>query len=425
MGFARNYLAKRARIFRRDIPFEGILPQIIAVIPCFSEPGITDTLFSLKAASSEHHSVEVIVVVNWPEDAGREAALLNHKIFIELQEWAEAHSCSSFRVYPVCCGDLPAGESGAGPARRTGMDLAAARFNMDNNSRGVIISTDADVLFDSNYISEISGCFADKRVNTASVYFEHPLEGVDYPSSVYEAIAQYELYLRCYVQSLRLAGHPHAFHTIGSSFAVRASAYVKQGGMNSRKAGEDFYFLQKMMLLGGYTEINSTRVIPSPRISGRVPFGTGPAVKRLSAPGAALQEMYNHGAFNDIALFLEKRELFFEAGKDECRNIVMGLPESVSSYLTENGFMEAVAEMRGNSASCSTFVKRFFAWMNGFRMLKFLNHAHNRYYEKIPVTVAAAVLAEKYGIKASPDEGAARLLNIFRNIQRGEERFLE
>ena len=422
MGFARNYLAKCAPGY---IPFEDRSPHIIVVVPCFSEPGITDTLLSLKAASSGDHPVEVIVVVNWPEDAGREEALLNHKIFIELQEWAEARSCSSFWVYPLCYGDLPARESGAGPARRIGMDLAVARFNMDNNSGGVIISTDADSLFDSNYISEISRCFADKRVNTASIYFEHPLEGDEHHPSVYEAIAQYELYLRCYVESLRSAGHPHAFHTIGSSFAVRASAYVKQGGMNNRKAGEDFYFLQKMMLLGGYSEINSTRVIPSPRISGRVPFGTGPAVRRLSAPGAQLQQMYNYGAFNDISLLLEKREHFFETGKAECRNIVKGLPESVRSYLTENGFMEVVEEMRGNSASCTTFVKRFFAWFNGFRVLKFLNHAHNRYYEKIPVTVAAAVLAERYGIKTSPDEGAARLLNVFRNIQRDKERFLE
>ena len=37
--------------------------------------------------------------------------------------------------------------------------------------------------------------------------------------------------------------------------AVRADAYLRQGGMNRRKAGEDFYFLNKFMVLGGYGEM--------------------------------------------------------------------------------------------------------------------------------------------------------------------------
>ena len=71
---------------------------------------------------------------------------------------------------------------------------------------------------------------------------------------------------------------PFAFHTIGSSMAVRASSYMRQGGMNKRKAGEDFYFQQKIIPLCGFTECNSTVVYPSPRPSYRVPFGTGRAM---------------------------------------------------------------------------------------------------------------------------------------------------
>ena len=83
-----------------------------------------------------------------------------------------------------------------------------------------------------------------------SIYFEHPLHGPLEPK-VYEAIAAYELHLRYYVQALRYAAFPYAHHTIGSSMAVRADAYAKQGGMNKRQAGEDFYFLHKIIPLGG------------------------------------------------------------------------------------------------------------------------------------------------------------------------------
>src|SRR4029434_9989987 len=95
---------------------------------------------------------------------------------------------------------------------------------------------------------------------------------------IYKAIAAYELHLRYYLQALRTAGFPHGYHTIGSSMAVRARTYMEQGGMNRRQAGEDFYFLHKLIPLGGFTELNSTTVYPLPRPSNRVPFGTGRAV---------------------------------------------------------------------------------------------------------------------------------------------------
>src|SRR5439155_23761617 len=61
--------------------------------------------------------------------------------------------------------------------------------------------------------------------------------------------------------------------------AVGADSYRNQGGMNKRKAGEDFYFLHKVIPLGGFTDLTGTTVIPSARPSDRVPVGTGKAVR--------------------------------------------------------------------------------------------------------------------------------------------------
>ena len=73
---------------------------------------------------------------------------------------------------------------------------------------------------------------------------------------------------------MKYSNLPYSFHTIGSAFALTASAYTRQGGMNRRKAGEDFYFINKLIKGEIFGEINDTKVIPSPRISDRVPFGT-------------------------------------------------------------------------------------------------------------------------------------------------------
>jgi hypothetical protein len=137
----------------------------------------------------------------------------------------------------------------------------------------VIACFDADCTCDPNYLAATENFFQSQpSAPGASIYFEHPLDGENR-----EPIALYELHLRYYVEALRYAGFPHAYHTIGSSMAARADPYFKQGGMNKRKAGEDFYFLHKIIPLGGFGEINDTRVIPSPRASHRVPFGTGRA----------------------------------------------------------------------------------------------------------------------------------------------------
>ena len=60
--------------------------------------------------------------------------------------------------------------------------------------------------------------------------------------------------------------------------AVRAHAYARQGGMNRRQAGEDFYFMQKLVDGEQVENIAEATVFPSARLSHRVPFGTGKAL---------------------------------------------------------------------------------------------------------------------------------------------------
>ncbi len=134
-------------------------------------------------------------------------------------------------------------------------------------------------------------------------------QGDDFPEDIYRYITLYELHLRYYIQGLRYSGFPYAFHTVGSAIAVKAFQYVKAGGMNRRQAGEDFYFVQKLVPLGGYFALNSTTVYPSPRESFRVPFGTGAAISRLmNNPGEEFLT-YNFEAFREL------RSLFTTAGK--------------------------------------------------------------------------------------------------------------
>ena len=271
MGFAAQYLAKN-RLFgdfisqspRQDLKY-------IVVIPSYNEDRITETLHSLWKAKRPQGSIEVITVINASEATPEDIRENNRRSLREIEEWRSIYADEDFKVYPVQSPDLPAKDFGAGLARKIGMDEATSRFEKLGKEDGYIISLDADTTVEENYFTAIERTVEDgPSVNAGIIYFEHPVEGSEFSEEIYHAVAQYELFLRYYNQGLRWTGFPYAFHTIGSAFFVRARAYVKQGGMIRRKAGEDFYFLNKIFQLGKISEVNSTAVYPSPRFSDRV-----------------------------------------------------------------------------------------------------------------------------------------------------------
>jgi len=252
-------------------------------------------------------------------------------------------------------------------------------------------------------------------VNGASIYFEHPIEGDKYDSVVYEGIVLYELHLRYLVQALRYAGFPYSFHTVGSSFAVGASAYVKQGGMNKRKAGEDFHFLQKIISLGNYAEINSTRVIPSPRQSDRVPFGTGASIRQWMNNVQTAVYTYPLEAFEDLKKLFALVPYFFKESSDNISKQCLTLPAQLYNYLEQNNYLERIAQINVNSASQEAFVKRFFGWFDGLKTIKYLNESCRQAYSKQCPEKAAGSLLQKLGFKKILP--AKELLQAYRKLE--------
>jgi hypothetical protein len=194
------------------------------------------------------------------------------------------------------------------------------------------------------------------------------------------------MHLRYYLQALRYTGYPYAFHTIGSCFAVKAEVYCRQGGMSKRKAGEEFYLNQKVAEQGQFTECNTTTVYPSPRPSDRVPFGTGPEVrKQLKNPGLPYltfaPELFQH-----LRVFYSTApSLFKEIGST---SFLESLHPFLRNYLLRNKFNEQLEEIRGNVASEQAFHQRFLRKFNMFWILKYLHFAEERGVHKVEVREA-------------------------------------
>ncbi len=158
-------------------------------------------------------------------------------------------------------------------ARKIGLDRALSVLDGEQDPV-FLVCLDADTRVDAGYLSAVGAFFDRVEAPGAVIDFAHQ-EAED--PVLREAILRYEVFLRAYVLGLRWAGSPYAFHTIGSTIACTGEAYAAVRGMSRRRAGEDFYFLNKLAKLGLVGRIGGTVVRPSPRPSLRVPFGTGAA----------------------------------------------------------------------------------------------------------------------------------------------------
>ncbi len=412
MSFADIYF-KRFNSKKEIIAEEPADDLFLAiVIPVFNEDKLCESLQSLKNCDLPEKSAEVIVIINSSEDTDKSITEKNRKTYELAKQFAKENSNEKLKFYILNFENFPRKFSGVGLARKTGMDEALHRFNFLNKPEGLIAGFDADALAEKNYLKEIENYFKQNpHINACSVNFEHPTEGQDFPENIYENIINYELHLRYFTEALRFANFPFAYHTIGSSFVVRADIYAKQGGMNRRKAGEDFYFLQKIIPLGNYGEINNTTVFPSPRISDRVPFGTGAAISKMIE-----NKSDDFGTYDFESFIILKN--FFRQIPDFFRNIdYNNIPEIIYKFLVINEFEKDYAKIKSNSPNLQIFEKRFFDWFNAFRVIKFLNFAHEKYFSKKKVKEEATELLKNYHKNIIIPEKEKELLFLYRNIQ--------
>jgi len=355
----------------------AISPRMIVVIPANNEPELLNSLQALYRCNRPLCRVEVIVVINHCEQATKKVKQQNEKSLNESKEWIKSHNDNSLQFNLIYKSDVPVKYSGVGFARKTGMDEAVYRFQQAKVNDGVIIGFDADSTCDENYFVEIERhFFSGKKINGASIYFEHPMQEDKFEAKICEGIALYELHLRYLIQALRYAGFPYAYHTVGSSFAVSANAYVKQGGMNKRKAGEDFHFLHKIIPLGNYIEINTTRVIPSPRQSNRVPFGTGASIRKWMDGDNESLHTYPLELFDDLKELFSIVPQLFHTDMQTIEKLCSLLPKTVFYYLLQNDYLKHILQSNANSASNEAFIKRFFGWFDALKTVKYLNSSN-------------------------------------------------
>jgi glycosyltransferase involved in cell wall biosynthesis len=422
MDILQHYIEQQTNRFYKCLDRPLKRSSIFVVIPCYNEPDILTTLNSLSHCFPPVKEVSVLIVINSSEDAPQEAILQNNSTSDCIVSWHTLHPQLFFDVQRILAPELPKKWAGVGWARKIGMDQAVRQLVENDFKDGIIVSFDADSTVLPNYFQQIESAFdCNPTYNFFTIHFEHPYDKGELGASIREGILRYELHMRYYRYAMQWIGYPHAIHTVGSSFTLLASAYAKQGGMNRRKAGEDFYFLHKLVLLGAYGNINSTTVFPSARQSDRVPFGTGAAMKKWIEGGSELNFTYSLAAFINLKPLFSMALKFWQMEPAEIENRILRLHPTLKSFCENSQVINKLLELKKNCASASVFERRVFHLLDAFWILKYLNYSRDSSYPYADLQTEATNLLQHIGIQCKIICSLENLLEIFRDLDRQVE----
>ena len=261
---------------------------------------------------------------------------------------------------------------GVGLARKIGADIALALIHSKQVSVPMIFTTDADAILPVDYF-ETETSHPDQAFQLFP--FQHNISND-------VSMALYQFSLVWYPLGLNYAGSRYGFPSIGSTIAISADAYAKVRGYPRRSAGEDFYLLNKLTKIGGYSYANSKPIGLSNRRSERVPFGTGPGLRKIDKLTDPLSYRFYHPeVYVELKQFLNLLHTSYES-----RNLAEHFGSDVfAEFVRQHKLLPLLKRQREQTKP--VFDKFLHDWFDGFRTLKFIHFVRDHLHP--PVTYGA------------------------------------
>jgi hypothetical protein len=264
---------------------------------------------------------------------------------------------------------LPA-KQGVGLARRIGADLALALWRHGKLISPWIGSTDADAELPLDYFAAQSASPA------AAVALTYPFVHVPSGEALLDRATElYERWLQHYVDGLRRARSRYAFHSVGSALAVHAEAYAGVRGFPRRQAGEDFHLLDKLAKIGDIAPASAAPIRIRARRSSRVPFGTGPAVRRYEALLAEGKEpsFYHPESFERLAVWLSALDAFAEHRNPQQLMAVVDAHPPLRTALDSLGAIDAALAEREQAPDAVRLRRRLHTSFGALQTLRLIH----------------------------------------------------
>ncbi|MDR3283942.1 MAG: hypothetical protein LBS97_02050 [Treponema sp.] len=358
---------------------------VAVVVPLLDEE-FTPTLESLTTAwnyaapytddRTPEEEVRVYCVVNNRRNERAEIKERNRALLAYLndaagREGASIASRHGIRLVPIDAAsegrELPEGE-GAGFARKIGMDYALSQ------GASVIACMDGDTLISKNYFQVLYD-FRQTALEADAGCLSFLHQSGETPEAE-RAIRSYELFLSGHSRKLKECGSIYYQTALTPRIVCTREAYMQSGGMNTRTAGEDFYFLQGLVKIcygkGRLPVELPAAVYPSARISNRTPFGTGQKISELMA-GNPLPA-YSDFVYEQIKAFISlMNEHIQENRSDLPGKIRERLPE-VCVFLEANSFFQDWEKIQAAAPDAERLRRAFHFWFDGLRIIRLIHY---------------------------------------------------
>lgn len=406
-----KYLAYRAE---PEASIAGALEEeysnVIVVPACREDPKLAERLLGV---AGDAERLLVVLVVNGREDAAPEVGRANVALLAAIQDGATANgrvidapphravlahgrSADVLAIDRASPGRTLASREGVGRARKIGGDIALAARSGGRFVGEWIHFTDADaeVAPTRFRLAKETEVAVPDAVAVTLPYFH-----VAPDPSLAAAMDLYEIRIRSLSLGLAWAGSPYAFSSIGSAIAVRADAYAAVRGVPNREAGEDFHLLAKLAKLGAIVRPSGPPVVVEGRLSDRVPFGTGPALREIERELQQGEEprLLAGECFAALRRFLEATERL-AAHADVGR----WFEESGESEIAEKfGAREAFTVLARERRSGPDLRRALHTWFDGLRTMRFLHAVRDARATPLIWREALATSASTAGIDAT------------------------
>jgi hypothetical protein len=357
---ARRAVTDAARVLCRCTYAQAV------VVPLFDEPEAclgrvfenlltTDTL--------------VIAVVNTPENTSPEAQSRTQQLL--------HHAADTIPLDVLvidCVGQPLSAKTAVGEARKIGTDVALLLHSQGLVESPWLYQTDADAQLPADYFqSRLPACGA--------VVFGHTHQSDN--ALLQQAVDLYDRHMDYYRAGLAAAGSNFAFPTLGSTIAVHAHSYAAVRGYPKRNAAEDFYLLNKVAKVDGVHYRPDTVIDVTARLSQRVPFGTGPALQRITAglledPSGNFYQSYHPASFQRLREALGVLGQLAHAAHSEAPELWQkALATPAGSLLECLGFDRVREPILAQYANPNRRLRALNEWFDGAKTLRFIHQARH------------------------------------------------
>ena len=363
----QKYLDKKSihRQWRASKPHLQKKFDFIISIPCYDEyQYLFKTLESINRQDKVFlKNTLVSIVINNSSAETQKIINNNNRTFKKLLKTTYNYEILIVDAFSLN-NSLNEKDAGVGMARKISVDMTL-KWSHPNS---IICFIDADTELSTDYLSKIQSSYMKHQWHAATVNFEHLRD----ESKTIDLIDNYEKFLKETSTNLKKSGSPYSYIPLGSTMLCTQSTYILAGGMNKRKAAEDFYFLQELQKFRNIFSITDVLIYPSSRSSDRCYLGTSTRMKKCLEGELHISDLhYSDESYqilrNWIDLALSSNQKNSVDILKKCKDIHSDLP----GFLIEYNFSKAWDGIL-KSPSDIHFVKQFHRWFDAFKTFKLL-----------------------------------------------------